>query len=270
MNEVVGSHDLLLRHARHPALRRGRGARGRRPHAEPGPRICPGGAGRSGTRPAASPTPPTRRSSPASCPRRPRPARTRGCSPPVPGQRDDRATAPASSTAPTWCPALAAAGYHTVCVGGVGFFNKPGPAGPRAARPVRREPLGAGVRRDLADLLRGPGGPRRAGRGRTARRSSGCSCSSTSPRCTSPTGSTCRAPPREAGDTRATHAAALAYVDRHIGRLFAAAEQSRRRCFAIVCSDHGTAYGEDGYTGHRLGHEVVWTVPYAEFVLEPR
>ena len=28
-----------------------------------------------------------------------------------------------------------------------------------------------------------------------------------------------------------------------------------------------TAYGEDGYTGHRLGHSVVWTVPYAEFLL---
>jgi arylsulfatase A-like enzyme len=73
---------------------------------------------------------------------------------------------------------------------------------------------------------------------------------------------------REAGDSRATHAAALEYVDRHIGRLFAAAS-SRRRCFAIVCSDHGTAYGDDGYTGHRLGHEAVWTVPYAHFFLEP-
>lgn len=71
----------------------------------------------------------------------------------------------------------------------------------------------------------------------------------------------------EHGDTRETHAAALEYVDRHIGRLFAAMS-SRRRCFAIVCSDHGTAYGEDGYTGHRLGHPVVWTVPYAHFFLE--
>lgn len=70
-----------------------------------------------------------------------------------------------------------------------------------------------------------------------------------------------------AGDSRATHAAALEYVDRHIGRLFAAAS-SRRRCFAIVCSDHGTAYGDDGYTGHRIGHEAVWTVPYAHFFLE--
>jgi arylsulfatase A-like enzyme len=72
---------------------------------------------------------------------------------------------------------------------------------------------------------------------------------------------------REAGDSLATHAAALEYVDRHIGRLFAAMS-ARRRCFAVVCSDHGTTYGEDGYTGHRLGHESVWTVPYSHFFLE--
>ncbi|MFF2650179.1 STM4013/SEN3800 family hydrolase [Streptomyces sp. NPDC058045] len=72
---------------------------------------------------------------------------------------------------------------------------------------------------------------------------------------------------REEGDTRATHAAALAYVDRHIGRLFTAAA-ARRPCFTIVCSDHGTAYGDDGYHGHRIGHEAVWTVPYAQFTLD--
>ncbi|MER5873028.1 STM4013/SEN3800 family hydrolase [Streptomyces sp. NPDC002044] len=71
-----------------------------------------------------------------------------------------------------------------------------------------------------------------------------------------------------AGDSWESHAAALEYVDRHIGRLFDAM-RSRRRCFAIVCSDHGTTYGDDGYTGHRLAHEAVWTVPYAQFSLEP-
>jgi hypothetical protein len=35
----------------------------------------------------------------------------------------------------------------------------------------------------------------------------------------------------------------------------------------VICSDHGTAYGEDGFAGHRLAHPVVWTVPYAEFLL---
>ncbi|MFI5720922.1 STM4013/SEN3800 family hydrolase [Nocardia sp. NPDC051750] len=72
---------------------------------------------------------------------------------------------------------------------------------------------------------------------------------------------------KESGDTRETHAAALRYVDRHIPRLFGAL-RARGRCFAIVCSDHGTAYGDDGYTGHRLGHESVWTVPYAHFFLD--
>jgi len=75
--------------------------------------------------------------------------------------------------------------------------------------------------------------------------------------------------PRAAADCLESHAAALEYVDRHIARLFALATVRGRPCFAIVCSDHGTAYGEDGHVGHRVGHEVVWTVPYADFVLQP-
>lgn len=67
-------------------------------------------------------------------------------------------------------------------------------------------------------------------------------------------------------DTLASHGAALTAVDRALQPLFERL-RSRGPSFVIVCSDHGTAYGEDGYTGHRLGHPVVWTVPYAEFVL---
>ena len=67
-------------------------------------------------------------------------------------------------------------------------------------------------------------------------------------------------------DTIQSHAAALAYVDRQLPPLFAALRR-RGPCLCVVCSDHGTAYGEDGYHGHRLAHPVVWTVPYAEFVL---
>jgi arylsulfatase A-like enzyme len=69
-------------------------------------------------------------------------------------------------------------------------------------------------------------------------------------------------------DDLATHAAALEYVDAHLGRLFAGLRR-RGPWFAVVCSDHGTAYGEDGYTGHRFAHPVVWEVPYAQFVLTP-
>jgi hypothetical protein len=59
---------------------------------------------------------------------------------------------------------------------------------------------------------------------------------------------------------------ALAYIDSQLPPLFAAL-QAIGPSLCIVCSDHGTAYGEDGFVGHRLCHPVVWTVPYAEFVL---
>jgi hypothetical protein len=67
-------------------------------------------------------------------------------------------------------------------------------------------------------------------------------------------------------DSLESHAAALAYVDAQLSPLF---EGMRRRAPVLVtmCSDHGTAYGEDGYFGHRAAHSVIWTVPYAEFVL---
>jgi len=169
---------------------------------------------------------------------------------------------------------LADAGYHTVCIGGVGFFNKLTPLGsalPSLFAESHWEP-GFGVR-DPASFVH------QIDRvGEVMRRlpvsqrvfllvnvaalhqpnwfylDGAASEGAVSDSRASATGR----------DTRASHAAALRHVDRHIGRLFAL---MRRPCFVIVCSDHGTAYGEDGHTGHRLGHEVVWTVPYSEFVL---
>ncbi|MFF4585452.1 STM4013/SEN3800 family hydrolase [Streptomyces sp. NPDC001388] len=161
---------------------------------------------------------------------------------------------------------LAEAGYHTVCVGGVGFFNKQGPLGSvlpglfhdshwtpefGVTSPHSFENQVAHAEQTVREL---PAGQRLFLFVNVS--------ALHQPNWFHLPGAT-----REAGDTRATHAAALEYVDRHIGRLFAAAS-SRRRCFAIVCSDHGTAYGDDGYTGHRLGHESVWTVPYAHFFLD--
>ncbi|MEQ8791335.1 MAG: STM4013/SEN3800 family hydrolase [Pirellulaceae bacterium] len=67
-------------------------------------------------------------------------------------------------------------------------------------------------------------------------------------------------------DDLATHAEALVAVDRALAPLFACF-QNRGPTFCVICSDHGTAYGEDGHYGHRLAHEVVWNVPYAEFML---
>jgi hypothetical protein len=168
---------------------------------------------------------------------------------------------------PDLVSALAARGYRTVCIGGVGFFNKRGALGDvlpgyfqeshwepefSVTSPTSFEAQVARAEQTVSELppeqrlflflnasaLHQPNWFHLAGA------------------------------TREAGDSRLTHAAALEYIDRHVGRLFSAMS-SRRRCFAIVCSDHGTAYGDDGYTGHRLGHESVWTVPYGHFFLEP-
>ncbi|MEO3974701.1 STM4013/SEN3800 family hydrolase [Streptomyces sp. CAU 1734] len=162
---------------------------------------------------------------------------------------------------------LAAAGYRTVCIGGVGFFNKRGPLGSvlpgmfqeshwepefGVTSPVSFEAQVDRAERVIAALPR----ERRLFLFVNV-------ASLHQPNWFHLPGAT-----GDAGDTRETHAAALEYVDRHIERLFTAM-RSRRRCFAIVCSDHGTAYGDDGYTGHRIGHPAVWTVPYAQFFLDP-
>jgi hypothetical protein len=72
--------------------------------------------------------------------------------------------------------------------------------------------------------------------------------------------------PSATEDSLASHAAALEYVDHALRPLWETC-QNRAPTLAILCSDHGTAYGEDGYIGHRFAHPVVWTVPYAEFVI---
>ncbi|WP_342570913.1 STM4013/SEN3800 family hydrolase [Paenibacillus sp. FSL R5-0749] len=66
-------------------------------------------------------------------------------------------------------------------------------------------------------------------------------------------------------DSVETQRAALRYVDEALGPLFEAMRKRSRPAFCLAFSDHGTAYGEDGYQGHRLAHDVVWTVPYREF-----
>lgn len=159
---------------------------------------------------------------------------------------------------------LAAAGYHTACVGGVGFFNKLSPLGahlPSLFAESHWEPafgvttptsFEAQLDRVEAVIDRVPWSRRLFLLVNVA--------ALHQPNHFYLAGA--------AGDSLATHAAALEYVDRHVARLFALVGR-RRPCFVVACSDHGTAYGEDGYEGHRIGHEVVWTVPYAEFVVGP-
>ncbi len=265
MNAIVGSHDLLfvtldtLRHDVAQEL----AADGRIPHLA---RYLPGGRWE-------------RRHAPGSFTYASHQAMFAGFLPtpaaPGPHPRLFAARfAGSETTAPgTWVfdtpdlvSGLAAAGYHTVCIGGVGFFNKQAALGsvlPGLFQESHWKPefgvasatsFEAQVDQAEQVVAALPAEQRLFLFVNVA--------ALHQPNWFHLPGAT-----PEAGDSRATHAAALEYVDRHIGRLFAAAG-SRRPCFTIVCSDHGTTYGDDGYTGHRLGHEAVWTVPYAQFTIE--
>ena len=68
-------------------------------------------------------------------------------------------------------------------------------------------------------------------------------------------------------DDLESHCDALRYVDSQMPILRQALQQRDSQTFYIFSGDHGTAYGEDGYQGHRRGHPVVWTVPYADGML---
>lgn len=71
-----------------------------------------------------------------------------------------------------------------------------------------------------------------------------------------------------------SHAAALRYVDSCLPELFDAlasrCSSNHDEIFLIACSDHGTLYGEEGFIGHRVGHEAVFTVPYFDGLIQPR
>lgn len=164
--------------------------------------------------------------------------------------------------APDLVTGLAQRGYHTLCVGGVGFFNQLTPLGRVLpglfAESHWRPSFGVtdpdSTRHQVAFL-----------RERLQELPSRCRLflflnvsAIHQPNCCYLDGAT--------SDTLLSHAAALRYADGQLPPLFAALRR-RGPVLCVVCSDHGTAYGEDGYTGHRLGHAVVWTVPYAEFVL---
>ena len=160
---------------------------------------------------------------------------------------------------------LAARGYHTICIGGVGFFNKQSPLGcvlPSLFAESHWSPeLGVAnpdstahqVRLALTRLALIPV-DRRVLLFLNL--------------------SALHQPnyfyrPEARIDSLETHQAALEYVDRQLPPLFSALEK-RGAGFGILCSDHGTAYGEDGYQGHRLSHQVVCDVPYAEIHWEKR
>jgi hypothetical protein len=158
---------------------------------------------------------------------------------------------------------LAARGYHTLCVGGVGFFNARNPLGrvlPGLFAEHHWTP-GLGVTEPHSfehqievvaqALARIPA----AQRAFTFVNVSALH---------QPNHFYLEGGPRV--DSRASHAAALRYVDAHVPRLVEVLGR-RGPLFVIACSDHGTLYGEDGYVGHRVAHPLVTTVPYAEAVI---
>ncbi len=163
--------------------------------------------------------------------------------------------------APDIVHGLAAAGYHTVCIGGTGFFN-------------RRNALGS----VLPDLFAESHWSPRLG--------------VTDPRSHLHQAELARCivaaqpadrrlflfinisalhrpnhllTPGADRDSPATMRNALAAVDAALAPLFADCDRRGPWC-GIVCSDHGEAYGEDGWHGHRLAHPTVWDVPYGEFL----
>jgi hypothetical protein len=163
---------------------------------------------------------------------------------------------------PDLMAALAGRGYHTICIGGVGFFNQLTP---------------------LSQVL-----PQRFAESHWTPAMGVTSPTSTEVQIALAVQRLQALPPQQrvflfinisaihtpnyfylpgaTQDSLASHQAALEYVDGHLGVLFQTM-QRRAPTYAILCSDHGTAYGEDSYQGHRLAHPSVWTVPYAEFLL---
>lgn len=158
---------------------------------------------------------------------------------------------------------LAAEGYLTLCVGGVGFFS-------------RRNPLGSVLpgyfQESVWEEAMGPAAPGSTARQvawaleRLARVERGrrvflfINVSAT------------HAPhhfylPGSGGtDSPESQAAALAYADGELAPLVEAMA-ARAPLFALAMADHGEAMGEDGRWGHRIAHPTVTTVPYAEFQL---
>ncbi len=159
---------------------------------------------------------------------------------------------------------FAAKGYHTVCIGGVGFFNKCNPLGnvipSMFAESYWSSELGVADPKSTENQV------------------------NLAKKILAETPQNQRIflfinisalhqpnyfylpNPKDKIDTIESHAAALEYIDSQLGKLWDALRLIGST-FCILCSDHGTTYGEDGYTGHRLSHPIVWTVPYAEFIL---
>lgn len=165
--------------------------------------------------------------------------------------------------APDMVSGLAGVGYHTICIGGVGFFNKKSPLGNVLPSLFQEsywdESLGVTSAESTENQVRvAIDAIEKLERGKRLFLFVNISALH-QPNCIFSADAT--------ADSPETQMQALAYVDKHLAALLDYM-QKRSPLLCIISSDHGTAYGDDGYWGHRNPHHSVWNVPYAEFVLE--
>ena len=154
------------------------------------------------------------------------------------------------------------AGYATICVGGVGFFNRQTPLGCALPNLFERSFWSADLGVTSPDST--------ANQVRVAREA----LSQTAPgqrvflfvNVSAIHQPNCLFTPGATRDSPDTMAHALAYVDGQIEPLFALMRR-RAPLLCVMCADHGTAYGEEGFRGHRVSVPSVWNVPYTEMVL---
>lgn len=156
---------------------------------------------------------------------------------------------------------LAQSGYHTACIGGVGFFNPHTPLG---------RVLPGLFQHSVWNAQLGVGDPQSSHHQINEALRIIEAQASTQRLFLFINISAIHQPnhfylPGARQDDKQSHGAALRYVDSQLPPLFEAFE-ARGGALYIICSDHGTTYGEAGYRGHRLAHECVWNVPYAEFL----
>lgn len=164
--------------------------------------------------------------------------------------------------APDIVTGFAELGYHTVCIGGVGFFNKQNPLGnilpSMFAESHWDETLGVTSRSSTENQF-----------------NLAINIASKFPltqrlfmfiNVSALHQPNCIFSPAADHDSKETQRDALAYVDVHIANLLVNL-RARAPLMVLIFSDHGTAYGEDGFTGHRVNHDSVLNVPYMDFVI---
>lgn len=153
---------------------------------------------------------------------------------------------------------LAERGYHTICIGGVGFFNKKTPLAkvlPGYFQESHWSKEMGVTSRDSAEKQFALAARRLAEIPQEQRVFLFLNLSAI------------HRPnrffiPGKPDDDLDTHAAALREVDAKLP-LLTDALRARGPSQILAFSDHGTLYGEDGFSGHRVGHPAVYTVPFA-------